>query len=154
MDGVVHTYKARLVANGFTQTYGLDYEETFYSVADIRAIRCFAIKDLRKAAYILGIKIYRDRSSQFQQNPVDLYWTIVKNILKYLRNTNNLFLVYGGDIKRELKVSFYTDVGYLTDADDIKYHTGYVFVLNGGDVDWKSTKQIIFATSFVSKEDV
>ncbi|GJY83826.1 retrotransposon protein, putative, ty1-copia subclass [Tanacetum coccineum] len=29
MDGNVHTYKARLVAKGYTQTYGIDYEETF-----------------------------------------------------------------------------------------------------------------------------
>ncbi|GJU15468.1 retrotransposon protein, putative, ty1-copia subclass [Tanacetum coccineum] len=38
MDGQVHTYKARLVAKGHTQTYGIDYEETFSPVADIRAI--------------------------------------------------------------------------------------------------------------------
>ncbi|GJY24322.1 retrotransposon protein, putative, ty1-copia subclass [Tanacetum coccineum] len=38
-DGEVHTYKARLVAKGCTQTYGIDYEETFSPVADIRAIR-------------------------------------------------------------------------------------------------------------------
>ncbi|GJT54542.1 retrotransposon protein, putative, ty1-copia subclass [Tanacetum coccineum] len=37
MDGVVHTYTARLVAKDFTQT--VDYEETFSPVADIRAIR-------------------------------------------------------------------------------------------------------------------
>nr|GFA34657.1 hypothetical protein [Tanacetum cinerariifolium] len=139
--------------------------------------RCFATKDLGEAAYILGIKIYRDRSrwliglgqsayikkilkrycmenskrgsipmqeklklsksqgastpaelkrmqnvsyasavgsimsvvrcthlnvafahnvtSRFQQNPGDLYWTTVKNILKYLSNTKDMFLVYG-----------------------------------------------------------
>nr|GFD30886.1 hypothetical protein [Tanacetum cinerariifolium] len=37
--------------------------------------------------------------------------------------------------------------GYLTNADDLKSKTGYVFVLNGGVVDWKSAKQSIFATS-------
>ncbi|GJX16751.1 putative reverse transcriptase domain-containing protein [Tanacetum coccineum] len=39
MDGNIHTYKARLVAKGSTQTYGVDYEETFSPVADIKAIR-------------------------------------------------------------------------------------------------------------------
>nr|GFB16753.1 hypothetical protein [Tanacetum cinerariifolium] len=34
-------------------------------------------------------------TSRFQQNPSDLHWTTVKNILKYLRNTKDMFLVYG-----------------------------------------------------------
>nr|GEX14477.1 retrotransposon protein, putative, Ty1-copia subclass [Tanacetum cinerariifolium] len=63
-----------------------------------------------------------------------------------------MFLVYGGDLKQELRVSCYTDAGYLTDADDLKFQTGYVFVLNGGAVDWKSTKQSIFATSSAEAE--
>ncbi|GJV15917.1 retrotransposon protein, putative, ty1-copia subclass [Tanacetum coccineum] len=33
---------------------------------------------------------------------------------------------------KDLGVSCYTDAGYLTDADDLKSQTGYVFVLNGG----------------------
>ncbi|GKB77563.1 hypothetical protein Tco_0944458 [Tanacetum coccineum] len=39
------------------------------------------------------------------------------------------------DTKQELRVSCYTDVGYLMDADDMKSQTGYVFILNGGAVD-------------------
>ena len=38
-DGEVERYKTRLVAQGFTQTYGIDYEETFAPVAKLNSIR-------------------------------------------------------------------------------------------------------------------
>ncbi|GJV40689.1 hypothetical protein Tco_1419129 [Tanacetum coccineum] len=140
------------------------------------------MKDLGGATFILGIKIYRDRSkrliglsqsaymdkilkryrmdnskrgsimyavrgtrpdvafaqnitSRFQQNPGEPYWTAVKTIFKYLRNTKDMFLVYGGNPKAELRVDCYYDAGFETDRDDTKSQTGYVFVLNGGAVD-------------------
>ncbi|GJR76520.1 putative polyprotein [Tanacetum coccineum] len=43
MDGAVHTYKAHLVAKGYTQTPGIDYKETFYPVANIRASRILIV---------------------------------------------------------------------------------------------------------------
>ncbi|GJV70213.1 hypothetical protein Tco_1485722 [Tanacetum coccineum] len=63
-----------------------------------------------------------------------------------------MFLVYEGDLKRELRVSCYTDAGYLTDADDLMSQTGYVFVLNRGVVNWKSTKKNIFSISSAEAE--
>ncbi|GJV29271.1 hypothetical protein Tco_1385719 [Tanacetum coccineum] len=94
----------------------------------------------------------QNMTSRFQQDPGELHWTTVKNILKYLRNTKYMFLVYEGDTKRELRVSCYTDDGYVTDTDDLKSQTGYVFILNKGVVDWKSTKQSIFASSSTDVE--
>nr|GFB92105.1 hypothetical protein [Tanacetum cinerariifolium] len=111
--------------------------------------------DLGDAAYILGIKIYRDRSrrliglsqdayldkilkrykmddskrgailmqvdchldksqcakskddkARMQNSPGEAHWTTVKNILKYLRRTKDMFLVYDGNSDAGLQVKF------------------------------------------------
>nr|GEX05754.1 retrotransposon protein, putative, Ty1-copia subclass [Tanacetum cinerariifolium] len=54
-----------------------------------------------------------------------MYVTAVKTILKYLRNTKDMFLVYGGNPKAELRVDCYCDAGFETDRDDTKSQTGY-----------------------------
>ncbi|GKB43251.1 hypothetical protein Tco_0888193 [Tanacetum coccineum] len=74
------------------------------------------------------LRLTNQCSYPIQGNP---HWTAVKNIMKYLCNTKDMFLVYEGDIKRDLRVACYTDAGYLID---------------------KSTKQRILATSFEEAE--
>src|SRR5215216_5950379 len=65
-------------------------------------------------------------AGRYQSNPgVDL-WTTFKNILKYLKRTKDMFLVYGGD--KELIVNGYVDASFDTDPDDSKSQTGYIFI--------------------------
>ncbi|KAL4364269.1 hypothetical protein GQ457_04G017460 [Hibiscus cannabinus] len=193
---------------------------------------CFSMKDLGEAAYIIGVKIYRDRSrrllglsqstyidkvlkrfsmeeskrgfllmkhgislskemcpstpqerermsqipyasaigsimydmictrldmsyalsmtSRYQANLGEGHWTTVKNILKYLRRTKDVFLVYGGE--EELRIKGYTDASFQTDKDDSRSQSGFVFCLNGGVVSWKSSKQDTVADSTTEAE--
>ena len=78
------------------------------------------------------------------------HWTIVKNILKYLRRTKYMLLVYGGD--EELVVNGYTDASFMTDIDDYKSQSSYVFTLNGGSIVWKSFKPNTVADSRIETE--
>ena len=47
-------YKARLCARGFTQIYGLDFEETFAPVVKFTSVRVFLIK-----AILMKMTIYQ-----------------------------------------------------------------------------------------------
>ena len=49
-----------------------------------------------------------------------------------------MLFVYGGP---ELIVPSYTDFSFQSDRDHYKSQLGYVFMLNGGAVNWKSSKQ-------------
>ncbi|GJT36771.1 hypothetical protein Tco_0936636 [Tanacetum coccineum] len=134
------------------------------------------IKDLGEVAYILGIKIIRDRSKRLIALSQSVY---LEKILKKFRMENSkkrksqgaktptevqrmlrvpyasaidMVLVYGAKPEDELKVSCYADASFQTDKDDTKSQTGYAFVLNGGAVDWKSAKQNTTAMSSTEAE--
>nr|GEV17419.1 hypothetical protein [Tanacetum cinerariifolium] len=174
MDGVVHTYKARLVAKGYTQNPGIDYQETFSPVADIRAIRILIVIAADRSRRLIGLcqsayieKILKrfcmensKRGSIPKQEKLKLSKSQGASTPAELKRMQNvLYASAVGSIMYDVRctrpdvaVSCYTDAGYLTDADDLKSRTRYVFVLNGGVVDWKSSKQSIFATSSIEAE--
>ena len=96
-------------------------------------------------AYSLGVV------SIYQSDPGQNHWKIVKNILKYLRNTKDQWLVYG---ESDLKLVGYTDSSFQSNNDDSKSVSGYIFTLNGGAICWKSSKQKTVADSVCEAEYV
>jgi hypothetical protein len=53
---------------------------------------------------------------RYQSNYREAHCTIVKNILKYLRRINKMFIVFGGE--EELVVKGYSNASIQTDMDD------------------------------------
>nr|GFC22108.1 hypothetical protein [Tanacetum cinerariifolium] len=82
--------------------------------------------------------------SRYQQNPEKLHWVAVKHILKYLRNTRDMFLVYGGKPDTELDVTGFCDASWQCDKDDMKSQM----------VDWKSKQQTTIAMHSMQAEYV
>ena len=89
--------------------------------------------------------------SKYQSNPGPDHWTTVKCILKYLRRTRDYMLIYGSD---ELIPVGYTDSDFMSDKDSRKSTSGYVFMLGGGAIKWRSIKQECTADSTLEAEYV
>jgi hypothetical protein len=69
-------------------------------------------------------------TNRYQNDPGEDHRIAVKNILKYLRRTKDLILIYG-DEKRLTIIGYYDD-SFQTDRDDSKSQTWYKYMLNGG----------------------
>ncbi|GKE64514.1 hypothetical protein Tco_1518675 [Tanacetum coccineum] len=73
------------------------------------------------------------------------YDSVVGSIMYAVRNTKDMFLVFGGNSTTKLSVTCYTDASWETDCDDLRSQTGFVFVMNRGAVDWKILSAITIA---------
>jgi ribonuclease HI len=78
------------------------------------------------------------------------HWIATKRIVKYLKTTSDYALKYDGRVKSGLVG--YADANWASDPDTRKSTTGYVFLLNGGAVSWKSKRQSTVATSSTEAE--
>nr|GEX94213.1 hypothetical protein [Tanacetum cinerariifolium] len=81
------------------------------------------------------------RKSQGAKTPSEVQRMQIVPYASAIGSIIDMVLVYGAKPEAELKVSCYADASFQTDKDDTKSQTGYVFILNGGFVEWKSVKQ-------------
>ncbi|KAK8540308.1 hypothetical protein V6N12_046595 [Hibiscus sabdariffa] len=82
-------------------------------------------------------------TSRYQVNPDEGHWTAVKNILKYLRRTKDVFLVYGGE--EEFRIKGYTNKSSMQETVvDSATKAEYVSAS-------EATKEIVWIKKFISE---
>ena len=67
----------------------------------------------------------------------------------YLQGTVNYGIHYSG---YPTVLEWYSDSNWISDVDEMKATSGYVFTLGGGVVSWKSCKQTILTRSTMEAE--
>ncbi|KAL0345950.1 UNVERIFIED_CONTAM: Retrovirus-related Pol polyprotein from transposon TNT 1-94 [Sesamum radiatum] len=67
-------------------------------------------------AYALSV------ASKYQACVGEAHWSAIKIILKYLKRTKDMFLIYGGG---ELILEGYNDASFQSDDDDAKSQSGF-----------------------------
>ncbi|GJY35213.1 retrotransposon protein, putative, ty1-copia subclass [Tanacetum coccineum] len=145
---------------------------SFQSVKDYLG-KCFAMKDLGETTFILGIKIYRDRSKRLIGLSQSAYMDKILKRYKMddskrghipMQERLDLNKTQGAstpeEVKRMQNVPYASVVGSIinpeaeleTDRVDIKSQPVCIFILNGVPVDWKSSKQSTTAMSATEAE--
>ncbi|KAL0322159.1 UNVERIFIED_CONTAM: hypothetical protein Scaly_2512300 [Sesamum calycinum] len=108
----------------------------------------FSMKDLGDASYILGIKIYRDRSRRILGMTHTSYieqvlkrFKMIRGSIQYVVQCTMPDIAFALSVtSRELVLEWYSDASFQFDIDDAKSQSGFVFKLNSGVVAWKSFK--------------
>ena len=83
--------------------------------------------------------------ARYSSCPTRRHWNGVKHILRYLRGTMDMGLYLPNVPKAEL--IGYADAGYMSDPHNARSQTGYLFTCGDTAISWRSTKQLITATS-------
>ena len=83
--------------------------------------------------------------SRFQSNPGKFHWIAIQWIFRYLKQTKGRKFTYHGS--DDLKLFGFLDSDYQGCLDSRKSTFGFVFMLCGGAIAWKSKKQECVAQS-------
>ncbi|XP_075076452.1 secreted RxLR effector protein 161-like [Nicotiana tabacum] len=91
------------------------------------------------------------RLSKYTHNPNREHWSALDRLMKYLRGTMNYGILYS---VFPSTLEGYNDTNWISDSDETKFTSGYVFTLGSGPISWKSAKQTIIARSTMESEFV
>nr|GEX68505.1 reverse transcriptase domain-containing protein [Tanacetum cinerariifolium] len=157
-ENVVICNKSRLVAKGYAQKEGVDFEESFAPVAQLEAVRLsllikFEMSMMGELKFLLGIQIHQSPHGTFinQANyaqeilikhATEKHLTAVKRIFRYLKDTINMGLWYPKDAGFKLSA--------FSDSD----HAGCLDSRGDKLVSWSSKKQDCTSKSLVEAEYV
>ncbi|BBH06862.1 transposable element gene [Prunus dulcis] len=94
-------------------------------------------------AYAVG------RLSRYTHNPSKEHWNALERVFKYLRGTIDYSLCYKGFPN---VVEGYSDANWITDNEEVKSTSGYIFLLGGAAISWGSKKQTIISRSTMESE--
>ena len=94
-------------------------------------------------AYAVG------RLSRYTQCPNQEHWDALARLMRYLRGSMDYAFEYSGFL---IVLERYSDANWISNSDEIKSISGYVFTLGGGTVIWRSARQTIIARSTMEFE--
>ena len=89
--------------------------------------------------------------AQFNSNPTAIHLNAALHVLRYLKGTRNLSIIYKRQ-EHTLTILGHSDSDWAADSNDRKSFTGYVFMVHGGPATWTSHKQTTVAHSSTDSE--
>ncbi|XP_034676504.1 secreted RxLR effector protein 161-like [Vitis riparia] len=87
---------------------------------------------------------------RYQSNPGLDHWKTAKKAMRYLQGTKDYKLMYRRT--SNLEVVDYSDLDFAGCVDSRKSISGYIFILVGQAISWRSVKQTLTATSTMESE--
>src|SRR3954469_23373871 len=91
---------------------------------------------------------------RYLNNPGVNHWRAAKRVFRYLQKTKDYMLTYRKSESIQLEIVGFSDSDFSGCQDTRRSTSGYVFLLAGGAISWKSMKRTLIASSTMAAEFV